>query len=280
MVSLTQWTWVWATSRRWWRTGKPGVLQSMGSKKVGYDLVTEQLLRFILSQKDIKMLHRNVGFTSKIRTQLIFQGQFAELLYLFLFHYSVQFSHSVMSNSLWPHGLQHTRLPCPSPTSTACSNSCPLSRWCHPIISSSVTPFSSCLQFFPASGSFPMNQFFVPDGQSIGVSTSSSVLAMNIHDYWKNHTWLLEKPLWITLIFTSNLKNNNYTNKFKLCPTPWDPMDCSLPGSSVHGIFQVRILEWVAISFSRGSSWPRDWIWSLLHCRQTLYHWITKQAPK
>ena len=116
MASPTQWTWVWATSRRWWRTGKPGVLQPMRSQKVGYDLVTEQLLRFILSQKDIKMLHRNVGFTSKIRTQLIFQGQFAELLYLFLFHYSVQFSRSVMSDSLWPYGLQHTRLPCPSQT--------------------------------------------------------------------------------------------------------------------------------------------------------------------
>ena len=145
MASPTQWTWVWATSRRWWRTGKPGVLQPMRSQKVGYDLVTEQLLRFILSQKDIKMLHRNVGFTSKIRTQLIFQGQFAELLYLFLFHYSVQFSRSVMSDSLEPHGLQHARLPCPSPSPKACSNSHPLSRWCHPTISSSVIPFF-CLQ--------------------------------------------------------------------------------------------------------------------------------------
>ena len=73
---------------------------------------------------------------------------------------SVQFSHSVMSNSLWPHGLQHTRPPCPSPTPGVYSNSCPLSRWCHPTISSSVFPFSSCLQSFPASGSFPMSQFF------------------------------------------------------------------------------------------------------------------------
>ena len=74
--------------------------------------------------------------------------------------YSVQFSHSVMSNSLQPHGLQHTRPPCPPPTHRACSNSCPLSQWCHPTIASSVIPFFSCLQSFPASGSSPMSQFF------------------------------------------------------------------------------------------------------------------------
>jgi len=73
---------------------------------------------------------------------------------------SIEFSHSVMSDSLLPHGLQHVRLPCPSPTPGACSNSCPSSRWCHPTILSSVIPFSSCLQSFPTSGSFPMSQFF------------------------------------------------------------------------------------------------------------------------
>ena len=83
---------------------------------------------------------------------------------------SVQFSHSVVSYSLWPHGEQHNRLPCPSPTPRACSNSCPLSRWCHPNISSSVIPFSPSLLSFPASGSFPMSQFFASGGQSIGVS--------------------------------------------------------------------------------------------------------------
>ena len=97
---------------------------------------------------------------------------------------SVQFSHSVMSNSLWPHGLQHTRLPCLSPTPGACSNSCPLSQWCHPIISSSAIPFSSCLQSFPASGSFPVNQFFELGGQSIGASASASVLPINIQDWF------------------------------------------------------------------------------------------------
>ena len=92
----------------------------------------------------------------------------------------VQFSHSVVSSSLQPHGLLYTRLPCPSPTPEACSNSCPLSWRCHPPISSSVVPFSSCLQSFPASGSFPMSQLFISGGQSIGVSASISVLPMNI----------------------------------------------------------------------------------------------------
>ena len=81
-----------------------------------------------------------------------------------------------MSNSLWHHGLQHARLPCPSPTPRACSNSCLSNQWPHPTISSSVVPFSSCLLSFPSSGSFPMSQFFTSDGQSIGVSASASVL--------------------------------------------------------------------------------------------------------
>ena len=97
---------------------------------------------------------------------------------------SVQFSCSVMSDSLWPHGLQQTRLPCLSPTPGACSNSCPLSRWFHPTISSSVIPFSSCPQSFPASGSFLVDHFFSSGGQSIGVSASASVLPMNIQDWF------------------------------------------------------------------------------------------------
>ena len=93
---------------------------------------------------------------------------------------SVQFSCSVVSDSLWPHWLQHARLPCPSPTPGACSNSCPLSWWCHPTISSSVIPFSSSLQSFPTSGSFPRSQFFASGGQSIGASALASVLPVNI----------------------------------------------------------------------------------------------------
>ena len=98
--------------------------------------------------------------------------------------YVVQFSHSVMSNSLRPHGLRHTRLPFPSPTPGVYSNSYTLSQWCHPTISSSVVPFSSHLQSFPAPGSFQMSQFFASSGQSIGVSGSASVLPMNIQDWF------------------------------------------------------------------------------------------------
>ena len=89
-----------------------------------------------------------------------------------------------MSDSLQPHGLQHTKLPCPSPTPGACWNPCPLSRWCHPTISSSVVPFFSHLQSFPVSGSFQISQFLASGGQSIGVSASASVLPMNIQDWF------------------------------------------------------------------------------------------------
>ena len=105
---------------------------------------------------------------------------------------SVQFSHSVVSDSLWPHGLQHDRPPCPSPTPGVCLNLCPFSQWCHPTISSSVISFSSCLQSFPASGSFQMSQFFPSGGQSIGVSASALVLPVgaditqDLKKFWKH----------------------------------------------------------------------------------------------
>ena len=101
---------------------------------------------------------------------------------------TVKFSRSVVSDSLRPHELQRARLLCPSPTPGVYSNSCPLSQWCHPTISSSVVPFS-CLQSFPASGFFLMSQFFALGGQSIGVSVSASVLPMTIQDFF---------PLWLT----------------------------------------------------------------------------------
>ena len=97
---------------------------------------------------------------------------------------SVKFSHSVVSDSLQPRGLQHTRFPCPSATPGAYSNSCPLSRQCHPTISSSVIPFSSCLQSFPASESFQMSQLFTSGDQSIGASASASVPPVNIQDWF------------------------------------------------------------------------------------------------
>ena len=122
-------------------------------------------------------------------------------------HSSVQFSHSVMSNSLRPHGLQHTRLPCPSPTPEAYSNSCPLSQWCHPTISSSVIPFSSRLQSFPASGSFLVSQFFTSGGQIIRVSASASVLPMNIQDWfplgWTGWISLLSRGLSRVFFYTT-----------------------------------------------------------------------------
>ena len=97
---------------------------------------------------------------------------------------SIQFSRSVVFDSLRPHGLQNARPPCPSPTPGADSNSCPSGWWCHPTISSSLIPFSSCLQSFPASGSFPMSPFFTSDSQSIGASASASVLPINIQEWF------------------------------------------------------------------------------------------------
>ena len=151
MASATQWTWVWASSRSWWWTGKPGVLQSMGLQRVRYDWATEL----------------NIW-------GLVFEYRVDSLKLLF--------SCSFVSNFFRPHGLQHARPPCPSLTHGVDPNSCSLSQWCHPTISSSVIPFSSCLQSFPASGSFKMSQFFASGGQSIRISASTSVLLMNTQD--------------------------------------------------------------------------------------------------
>ena len=129
----------------------------------------------------------------------------------FSFFRSVQFSCSVVSHSSWPHGLQHTRSSCPSPTPGVYSNSCPLSWWCHPTIPSSVVPFSSCLQSFPASGSFQMSQFFASGGQSIGVSASASVLPMNIQDWsplgWTG--WISLQSKGLSRIFSNTTVQKN-----------------------------------------------------------------------
>ena len=119
--------------------------------------------------------------------------------------YTVQFSHSVMSNSLWRHGLQHARPPCPSPSAGVDSNSCALSRWCHLTTSSSVDPFSSCLQSFPESGSFQISQFFTSGGQSTGVSDSASVLPMNSQNWfplgWTS--WISLQSKWLSRDFSN-----------------------------------------------------------------------------
>ena len=118
---------------------------------------------------------------------------------------SVQFSHSVMSDSFWPHGLQHARLPCPSSTPAAYSNSHPLNQWCHPTISSSGVPFSSYLQSFPESESFQKIHFFSSGGQSIGASASASVLSMSIQDWfplgWTGFISLQSK--WLSRVFSN-----------------------------------------------------------------------------
>ena len=111
-------------------------------------------------------------------------GSLQETLYFLDFFISVQFSFSVMSESLQPHGLQHARLACPSPIPGVYSNLCPLSRWCHPTISSSVVSFSFWLQSCPASGSFPVGQFFTSGGQSTGASALASVIPMSIQDWF------------------------------------------------------------------------------------------------
>ena len=136
---------------------------------------------------------------------------------------SVQFSRSVMSKSLWPHGLQHTKPPCPSPTPGVYSNSCPLSQWCYPTISSSVVPFSSHLPSSPASGSFQMSQFFPSGGQSIGVSASASVLLMNIQDWsplgWTCWISLLSKGLSRVFSNTTVKSTNSSALSFLYSPT-------------------------------------------------------------
>ena len=125
---------------------------------------------------------------------------------------SVQFSCSVVSDSLWPYGLQHTRSPCPSPTPRVYSNLCPLSRWCHPTISSSVVPLSSHLQSSPVSGSFQMSQFFTSGGQRIGVSASASVLPMNTQDWsplgWTG--WISLQSKGLSRVFNTTVQKHQF----------------------------------------------------------------------
>ena len=148
----------------------------------------------------------------------------------------VQFSPSVVSDSLWPHGLQHTGLLCPSPSPRACSNSCPLSQWCYPTISSSVISLSSCLQSFPASGSFPMNQFFTSGDQSIEVSASASVLPVNIQDWF---------PLELTGLISFQSQGLSRSS-----PTPWFKSIKSLALSFLDGPTLTSIHDyWKNCSF-------------------------------
>ena len=141
------------------------------------------------------------NWLKKRRNRNIFQ----DMSYFILL--SVQFICSVLSHFLQPHKLQHTRLPCPSPTPGAYSNSCPLSQWCHPTISSSVIPLSSLLQYFPASEFFPMSQFFSSGGQNIGVSPLASILPVNIRDQfplgWTG--WISLQSKGLSRVFSSTI---------------------------------------------------------------------------
>jgi len=215
-------------------------------------------------------------------------------------HLSVQFSHSVVSDSLRPHELQHARPPCPSPSPGVHSNSHPSSQWCHPVISSSVIPFSSCPQSLPASESFPMSQLFAWGGQSTRVSALASFLPKKSQGWspseWTGWTSLQSK------IFSSSWKGTLYPlgNHFPVfdeywsdfclyaaatakllqsCPTLCDPIDGNPPGSSVPGILQARILEWVAISFSNAWKWKVK-VKSLSRARLLVIPWTAAyQAP-
>ena len=145
-----------------------------------------------------KKFHDNVIFSANAPWEII--GKFYQFS-------SVQFSHSVMSDSLWPHESEHARPTCPSQTPRVYSNSCPSSRWCHPAISSSVVPFSSCPQSLPASGSFPMSQLFTWGRQSIGVSASASGLPMNTQGWsplgWTG--WISLKSKGLSRIFSNTI---------------------------------------------------------------------------
>ena len=144
-----------------------------------------------------------------------------------------------MSDSLWPHGPQHARPPCPSPTPRVYSNSCPLSQWCHPAISSSVVCFSSCPQSLPASGSFQMSQFFASGGQSIAVSASTSVLLMNIQDWfplgWTG--WISLQSKGLSRVFSKIIVQKNWYSlalSFLYSPTL----------TSIHDYWKNHSLDW------------------------------------
>ena len=165
-----------------------------------------------------------------------------------------------MSDSLWPHGLQHARPPCPSQTPGVYSNSCPLSQWCHPTISSSVIPFSSCPQSFPASGSFQMSQFFTLGGQSTGVSSSTSVLPMNIWD-WFSLGWLVGSPC-----SPRDSQEFSPTAQFKSINSSALSFLYSPTLTSIHDYWKTS--RSVKISFPRNEHWtellrPNSpfWIW-------------------
>ena len=175
---------------------------------------------------------------------------------------SVKFSYSVVSNFLWPHEPQHARPPCPSPTPGIYPNSCPLSRWCHPTISSSVVPFSSRPQSFPASGFFQMSQLFTSGGVFSNTTVQNS-------QFFGSQLSLYS----LTSLHAAAAKS------LQSCLTLCNPIDSSPPGSPVPGILKARTLEWVAISFSNAWNW-RVKVKSLSRVRLLVTPWAAAyQAP-
>ena len=169
-----------------------------------------ELVPSLNSREHILSLHLLNGHYSSIHLSAhsiicIFLNQLLSIECVLNTIVGIQFSWSVRPDYLWPHGLQHARPPCPSPTPGVYPDSCPFSRWCHQTISSSVVPFSSCLQSFPTSGSFQMSQFFTSGGKNIGVSASASVLPMNTQDWsplgWTG--WISLQSKGLTRVFSN-----------------------------------------------------------------------------
>ena len=195
-----------------------------------------------------------------------------------------------MSDSLWPHGPQHSRLPCPSPSPGACSNSCPLSQWCHPTISSSAIPFSSCLQSFPASGSFLMSRLFASGGHSTGISASASVLPVNTQGWfplgWIGKLYCISAicTVFNTCLIVSQLFAQYLILAFSVFSVMSDslqPHGLEPAGFSLHGITRKEYLS--RLPFPPPGILPAQGLnlhlpYSLRLQEDLFYHWATWEA--
>ena len=184
------------------------------------------------------------------------------------------FSQSIASDSLQPQGLQHARLPCPSSSHRACSNSCPSSRWCHPTISSSVVPFSSCPQSFPASRSFLMSPFFVSGGQSIGVSASALILPVNIQDWFPlGFTGLISlRSKGLSRVFSNTTVQsiNSLALSFLYSPTL----------TSIHDYWKNHSFDYMDLCWQSNVVPTQGSNPGLSRCRQILYHLSHQRSPR
>ena len=176
-----------------------------------------------------------------------------------------------MSDSLRPHGLQHARTPCPSPTPRVYSNSCPLSRWCHPTVSSSVIPFSSRLQSFPASGSFPMSQFFISGSQSVEVSASASILAMTILDWFPlglTHLITLQTKGLSRVFSNTTVQKHQFFDSFLYTPTL----------ISIHDYWKIHRFDLLAVMSLLFNTLSRFVITFLWRSKHLLISWLQSSS--